>query len=1282
MEEHRRLSSLSFPGLLTGLGLSVLASAAYLLVPTLITSHYYQRSLSRARDTAGKIKQRFTRIEDVLQEKKRLISMTSIPDSVPGLYSLINKMHISKRKEGVAYYVQDSLKAWEGNVIDIRGIIPRGKRPFHPAERTFLIKNKASVYLVTGLPVEENGLFIFYHLLSFKPQFKTPYLKEHHFLPDKLLANCSIDYHDFRTEIQGYERIFQRNNDEYIGQPRYLGGAQTLFFPLRTPDKAIAATVALTSPPLSTRIIQIREFLKILIFSFWIISLALALFLLDKSPFFRHRKALQLSAWLMCLAAIRYLFLRLSLLGRISDLSIFSPAKAGFLSIGNLTKSPADIFLTSFIFFLAFAYVIHIVSKVLLSLQSARSNAKSLLFGLAALVFSLCSLYGFQVFLMQLVKHSSIDFFQFSPKAPSLLLHLSIFFFFSAFLTGAVALMKVSSWYSDKRPFLFLAFTAAFCIYALFSGWSLPILAFHALALSLAVLIGFFPAVIQRKRFIIASLAVFTVFIYVSLYMQATTKNHIFIENSLQSFIKSQENWSTFLLEQSLQEIDDEEKTLSAFFHNPEPIDLAHLLWEKTLLAKFNQYSRLEIMDARGIGLSSFALNVPEIYRPDFEFPESRTWSIIDQKFFYFGKEKDFLVAYRDWHEDSTYLGRLVLFAMVDFEALPFLYSANPYFEVMRSTSMPSLDQLDLGFAIYGLDGKLKFNPGKRSAGISPQLLQKLTAPEASIWTVSVDKGKRYQCFYFRWADKIFSLFIPIKSFLTLALEFSKLFIFYGCLFILLAVPAYLLFFRQKIRNPLWSFSNRVYLSFIAVILIPLVLFSISTRSFFAAMLTEQFTDKAEVHAGFAKRVMEEFEYLQKEEQVPQTLPPDNIVLWISSTIANDVNLYQGGKLISSSRREFFDYGLFPDLVDGEIFYKIKYQNMPFATQTQVIGKYAFHTLTIPYSFKDSQLLISLPFPQAKQELSKATEDLIDFLFLISIFFIIAVLPFARGIGGMIIRPIQKLLVGTREVGLGNLEVTLNHKNKDEMRTLIDGFNTMTASLKKHQQELTEMGKKVAWAEMARKVAHEIKNPLTPIQLSAEHLLTVYKDAPENFQEALNESVSYIITEVDNLRKIAHEFMKIAREVKTQKERFDLKSLIEETIAPYKKILSHRIIFSLTTNEDNFTINADREKIAVALKNIFTNAIEAIEHKGKVTVHMSRTNDHISLSISDTGKGIEAEALSKIFDSYFSTKVVGTGLGLSIAKKIIEDHEGRIAVVSRLTKGTRIEISLPANSPV
>ena len=148
----------------------------------------------------------------------------------------------------------------------------------------------------------------------------------------------------------------------------------------------------------------------------------------------------------------------------------------------------------------------------------------------------------------------------------------------------------------------------------------------------------------------------------------------------------------------------------------------------------------------------------------------------------------------------------------------------------------------------------------------------------------------------------------------------------------------------------------------------------------------------------------------------------------------------------------------------------------------------------------------------------------------ISIFFVIIVLLFARGMGAIIITPIKKLLAGTREVGLGNLEVSIEHRPRDEMRTLIDGFNAMIKNLKKHQQELTEMSKTVAWADMARKVAHEIKNPLTPIQLSAEHLLKVHADKKGDFDRALKESASFIIKEVENLKKIAHEFLEASKE--------------------------------------------------------------------------------------------------------------------------------------------------------
>ncbi|MCK7511870.1 MAG: HAMP domain-containing protein [Desulfobacterales bacterium] len=126
--------------------------------------------------------------------------------------------------------------------------------------------------------------------------------------------------------------------------------------------------------------------------------------------------------------------------------------------------------------------------------------------------------------------------------------------------------------------------------------------------------------------------------------------------------------------------------------------------------------------------------------------------------------------------------------------------------------------------------------------------------------------------------------------------------------------------------------------------------------------------------------------------------------------------------------------------------------------------------------------------------MNKATREIVEFLVVLSAFFLVLVVVFSRGIRSMIIVPVRKLLAGTREVGLGNLEVRIEHRSRDEMMTLIDGFNTMIRNLKAHEQELAEMSKKVAWTEMARKVAHEIKNPLTPIQLSAEHVLKVAED--------------------------------------------------------------------------------------------------------------------------------------------------------------------------------------------
>jgi nitrogen fixation/metabolism regulation signal transduction histidine kinase len=277
----------------------------------------------------------------------------------------------------------------------------------------------------------------------------------------------------------------------------------------------------------------------------------------------------------------------------------------------------------------------------------------------------------------------------------------------------------------------------------------------------------------------------------------------------------------------------------------------------------------------------------------------------------------------------------------------------------------------------------------------------------------------------------------------------------------------------------------------------------------------------------------------------------------------------------------------------------------------------------------------------------------------------------------MIVNPIQRLLKGTKEVSLGNLETHIDYRHQDEMKTLIEGFNAMVMNLKQHQQELADMSKKVAWAEMARKVAHEIKNPLTPIQLSAEHLLKVYEDNKEDFDQVLEESASYIITEVENLRNIAHEFLQTSKEASLKKEELDLKELIIETVTPYKNLLAERIEFVESYEASDFPTVGDRGKLKIVLRNILNNAIESIQDKGKVSITLKNEDMIFAIEISDTGTGIDEEMAERIFEPYFSTKDVGTGLGLPIAKKILEDHEGKIHATVRKAGGLTISIKLP-----
>jgi len=1256
-------------------GLAVLALALAFLLPGFQARRYTQNSLVRLQRQARAIGREFTAVLKDQDSKLRTSAAGFWPLGTEDQFALFKSLGLDCRVEGIAVYGGGrTLDLWYGNAVNLEEAVPEGisDSVIQQFGQTLLIKDKASAYLVSLHWVNSETLLVLTRLLAFIPQFKSPYLGETHFLSPRLRRNSDIAYFDFREDVGGYETFFTRHGDEYVGQPRLQGDVLSFFVPLRNDRNQILATLTLRS--LSQAAFKLGR--KNVFLGAAHIFLILALILL-LAPLVRHCAAATrfcagpAAAALAVVAGLRILLLSLSRFAPFRDWPFFSPTVCGFLSFGDLTKSPADILFTSAAVFLLALGVAFLVRRS----GPPRSRAGALVYLAAAFAAAAAAMLGVQAFAGRLAANSSLNLLQFEWTGPFLALHLSLV------LVGAAAAFLSFLWIREglrdlRTPpglgILLFAVIEAALFLLLGPDRTLPFLIQLAAVVSL-VAAAVVPRSGLRRALLWAAVILQVGQVHAIVQRTETVKQRAIVDQLLRHTTISQEDWARFLMSESFGEIDRQRGTVLTFLRRPrETADPARALWEKMPAAKFNWYSALEILDAGDGLLARFALNVPRVFRMETGFVPGTEWTISRLTVPFLGKKKDFIVGQKEWLDGGRRLGRTVIYYSLDDAMLPFLYSANPYYEILRVHSLPSLEQFDIRMAVFDEDGRILFNPGRIATGLPSSLIHFLDEAGGGRWTTIADKGIRYDVFAFRSGRRIYAFLSPPVTPVRYALGTLKLLVLYTAIFLLPLYAAHLLLGRGEWRHPLWSFANRVYISFAAVALIPLLLFTLFSQGFFARLFAQQFVEKAESLASTARSVMDDF--LQRQEQSEAQAPPEDLMLWISTTIQNDVNLYREGRLVSSSRSEFFDAGMFPVLLDGEIYYRIQFENNPFYAQEQRIGQFAFRTLTIPYTAFGPRLMISLPFPFEREELAAANREVLEFTLVLSVVFFLTVIVLARGIGSMLVTPIRKLLEGTREASLGNLDFSLEYRRQDEMRTLFDGFNAMIRSLKDHQRELADLGKKAAWAEMARKVAHEIKNPLTPIQLSAEHLLRVFEDKREDFEPALRESLSYIVSEVDNLRRIAQEFLETSREVVQRREPLALDAIVRETVTPYQNLLARRIQFTLEVEGKDFRFEGDRDKLKIALRNVLTNAIESIRGKGAIAIRLASVPGEITLRITDTGIGIDKDLLGRIFEPYFSTKDVGTGLGLPIARKIVEDHQGTIEISSEAGRGTSITI--------
>jgi two-component system nitrogen regulation sensor histidine kinase NtrY len=215
----------------------------------------------------------------------------------------------------------------------------------------------------------------------------------------------------------------------------------------------------------------------------------------------------------------------------------------------------------------------------------------------------------------------------------------------------------------------------------------------------------------------------------------------------------------------------------------------------------------------------------------------------------------------------------------------------------------------------------------------------------------------------------------------------------------------------------------------------------------------------------------------------------------------------------------------------------------------------------------------------------------------------------------------------------------------------------------------------LAWQEVAKRIAHEIKNPLTPIRLSAERLLKKWNDKAPDFEDVLNRSTKTIVHEVNSLRSLVDEFSRFGKMPKINLEPTNIRSIIEEVVELYSNLKDTEIITSF--NGEMPDIDMDKKQIKMALINLIDNAVQAKTEKILLNAFYNSTLDLIRIEVIDNGSGIKEEDRDKLFFPYFSTKKEGTGLGLAIVNSIISKHRGYIRVQDNKPKGTRFIIELP-----
>lgn len=429
---------------------------------------------------------------------------------------------------------------------------------------------------------------------------------------------------------------------------------------------------------------------------------------------------------------------------------------------------------------------------------------------------------------------------------------------------------------------------------------------------------------------------------------------------------------------------------------------------------------------------------------------------------------------------------------------------------------------------------------------------------------------------------------------------------------------------------------------------------------------------KEEINRSYLKRSLYISELLSSNLKVGVEEISSERLAEVRDIIQADVSLYNNeGWLLATSQKEVFDLGLESNLINPIVFEElIAKENQSMIAEASIGGldyKVSFATVN---DYSDHVVgFIAMPFFDSKNHLKRQQLEVFGSLTSIFGFIFIITILFGNLILNNLMKPLRMVADKIKQITLQEENKPILYESSDEIGSLVRDYNLMLVKLEQSKRALARSQKETAWKEIARQVAHEIKNPLTPMRLKIQQLMRKYESGSKDF-----EILSGLLIQVDTLSQIAGSFSAFAEMPAPDNSDFDFSQLVKRVVGLFP---SESVAIS-TEIEESVYIHADKDIFQRILNNIVLNAIQSAESKNSlIDIKLKTKPGKCELSVRDNGKGIPDELKDKIFLNYFSTKSSGSGIGLALAKKGIENAGGNIWFESKENEGTTFYISMP-----